>query len=152
MLVVLQPDDDHNGGDIHFGPDGYLYVALGDGGDGGCRSQIGTNLLGKILRLDVSAPTYAIPADNPFVGVGAVRDEIWHLGLQNPWRFSFDRLTGDLYVADVGQNEWEEVNVAPASAGRGRGLNFGWDVMEATSCFEPPVACDMTGLPLPAVE
>jgi glucose/arabinose dehydrogenase len=135
ILAQPQPFDNHNGGDLHFGPDGYLYVMLGDGGsanDPGCRAQKLSSRLGKILRYDVdSATPYAIPPDNPFVGVAGAFPEIWHYGVRNPWRVGFDRLTGDLYIGDVGQDAREEISFAPAGMG---GLNFGWRVMEGTRC------------------
>ncbi|MFN8544411.1 MAG: PQQ-dependent sugar dehydrogenase [Candidatus Binatia bacterium] len=138
VIQVTQDFSNHNGGQIAFGPDGYLYVGMGDGGSGGDpneRAQDPTQLLGKILRLDVSVSPYAVPATNPFVGAGAPLDEIWALGVRNPWRFSFDRGTGDLYIADVGQGAWEEVDVTAASSTGGE--NYGWDVFEANACFEP---------------
>lgn len=151
-LIVLtqdQPFDNHNGGDLHFGPDGYLYVFLGDGGsanDPACRAQKLGSRLGKILRLDVdSATPYAVPPDNPFVGMAGAYPEIFHYGLRNPWRNSFDRLTGDLYIGDVGQDLREEIDVAPAGSA---GLNFGWKMMEGTrcnqtrSCLAGTPACD----------
>jgi glucose/arabinose dehydrogenase len=112
--------------------------------------QSKATLLGKILRIDVDAGTpYAVPPDNPFVGQGGARGEIWAYGLRNPWRFSFDRQTGDFYIADVGQNQFEEVN---AVAGNPPGLNYGWNRMEGLHCFEPSSGCDRTGLTLPVVE
>jgi len=132
ILSVSQPFSNHNGGDIHFGPDGFLYIGLGDGGaacDPGDEAQDGTSLLGKMLRIDVDggAP-YAIPPSNPYVGPDGIADEIWALGLRNPWRFSFDRSTGDLYIGDVGQNRLEEIDFqAAASSG---GQNYGWDCRE----------------------
>jgi glucose/arabinose dehydrogenase len=130
-----QPYRNHNGGQIAFGPDGYLYIALGDGGSAGDPPNNGQNpatLLGKILRIDVdSASPYAIPDDNPIATVNpALAPEIWAWGLRNPWRFSFDRQTGDLYIADVGQNQWEEINFQPA--GSPGGQNYGWRVFEAS--------------------
>lgn len=155
-LTVPQPQDNHNGGHIAFGPDGYLYVARGDGGGGGDpdgNGQSRSELLGSILRLDVSAATgYTVPGNNPFVGEGGVRGEIWSYGLRNPWRFSFDRDNGDLYIADVGQGQWEEVNVSPSSGGAGRGTNYGWSIMEGTHCFEPATGCNTAGLALPVLE
>ncbi|TAJ99912.1 MAG: glucose dehydrogenase [Chloroflexota bacterium] len=152
VIAIDQPFANHNGGAINFGPDGYLYIALGDGGDGGDpgnRAQNKDSLLGKILRLDVSPATgYAIPGSNPFVG-GAGADEIWLYGLRNPFRFSFDRSTGDLWLGDVGQGEWEEVDVARAGVG---GLNFGWRIMEGSHCFNPSPDCPTSGLTLPVVE
>jgi len=132
LLTVDQPFSNHNGGMLAFGPDGYLYLGLGDGGsanDPGNRAQDGGTLLGKILRLDVDGGSpYAIPPDNPFVNEPEVRDEIWALGLRNPWRFSFDRETGDLYIGDVGQNAWEEIDFQPADSPGGE--NYGWRVWE----------------------
>lgn len=132
-----QPYANHNGGHIDFGPDGYLYIALGDGGSANDPLGAGQNrqlLLGTILRLDIdSAFPYAIPPDNPFTNDAAALDEIWAYGLRNVWRFSFDRATGDLYLADVGQNQWEEVNFQPADS-RG-GENYGWNVYEANTIF-----------------
>jgi glucose/arabinose dehydrogenase len=152
VLSVAQPYANHNGGPLAFGPDGYLYVGLGDGGSGGDPQGHGQNaasLLGKILRLDVNgAAPYAIPAGNPFVGQTGKRPEIWITGLRNPWRFSFDHDAGLLYVADVGQNAWEEVNVVPAASG---GLNFGWNLMEAAHCYNGS-GCAQQGLTLPALE
>lgn len=137
IFQLSQPYGNHNGGHIEFGPDGYLYIALGDGGAANDPLGAGQNrgmLLGSILRLDVdSAFPYAIPPDNPFVDDAAARDEIWAYGLRNVWRFSFDRATGDIYLADVGQNQWEEVNFQPASS-RG-GENYGWNVYEANTIF-----------------
>jgi hypothetical protein len=150
ILFVDQPYSNHNGGLVLFGPDGKLYVGLGDGGSGGDPQGNGQNrgvLLGKLLRLDVDGgDPYAIPADNPFVGVSGVRGEIWAYGLRNPWRFALDREAGMLYIADVGQNRREEVNVAPAGAG---GLNYGWNVMEGDECYAS--ACERSGLTLPVL-
>jgi glucose/arabinose dehydrogenase len=134
VLRVPQPGPQHNGGGLAFGPDGRLYVSLGDGAFSvapkprAARTDV---LHGKVLRLDVDALPYRIPDDNPFVGVPGARGEIWALGLRNPWRMSFDRLTGDLYVADVGQAAWEEVDVVPEGVG---GLDFGWPRREGTQC------------------
>lgn len=154
LLTVSQPFGNHNGGRILFGPDGYLYVGLGDGGgagDPGGNGQWMQTLLGKVLRIDVdpSQGTYAIPADNPFVGDANARDEIWAAGLRNPWKMSFDRMTGDLYIADVGQDAWEEVNFQPAASIGG--VNYGWATMEGSSCFESQ-NCSQTGLTLPVAE
>ncbi len=154
VLSAEQPYPNHNGGQILFGPDGYLYLGLGDGGSGGdpqSRGQDLTELLGSILRLDLSAAPYVIPADNPFVGIAAARAEVWSYGLRNPWRFSFDRATGDLYIGDVGQNEWEEVDVSSAAAGAGKGVNFGWNLMEGLHCYAS-TTCDQSGLELPVLE
>jgi glucose/arabinose dehydrogenase len=154
-LTVSQPYDNHNGGHIAFGPDGYLYMGIGDGGSGGDpdgHGQERNDLLGSILRLDVSAATgYSVPASNPFVDVAGARGELWDWGLRNPWRFSFDRSTGDLYIGDVGQNEREEIDVSTAASGGGKGLNYGWSIMEGTQCFEAG-SCDMTGLTLPVLD
>ncbi|MEW5989936.1 MAG: PQQ-dependent sugar dehydrogenase [Chloroflexota bacterium] len=157
ILVVDQPFPNHNGGAVAFGPDGYLYIGLGDGGAGGDPLESGEHLdtlLGKILRLDVDAAgadgaPYATPPDNPFVSVAGARPEIWLTGLRNPWRFAFDRVTGDLWIGDVGQGAWEEVDVAPDGVG---GLDFGWDRMEGSHCFEPETGCPRDGLTLPATE
>jgi glucose/arabinose dehydrogenase len=155
ILTADQPYDNHNGGQILFGPDGFLYMGLGDGGsanDPEGRAQNLGDLLGSILRLDLhGAAPYAVPPDNPFVGQAGVQPEIWSYGLRNPWRFSFDRATGDLYIADVGQNQYEEVDVAPVSAGNGRGLNYGWNIMEGAHCLNGGT-CDTSGLVLPDFE
>ncbi len=130
IFTQFQPFANHNGGWIDFGPDGYLYVGLGDGGSGsdpGNRGQNGATLLGKMLRLDASTVPASIPASNPFVGNGNVLDEIWALGLRNPWRCSFDRLTGDFWIGDVGQNEFEEVDFQLASSAGGGELRLAKD-------------------------
>jgi glucose/arabinose dehydrogenase len=132
ILHVQQPYANHNGGQLAFGPDGYLYIGLGDGGSQGDPHGNGQNshvLLGKILRIDVSkGDTYSIPPDNPFADGKNGAPEVWAMGLRNPWRFSFDRATGDLYIGDVGQNQWEEVDFQPA--GSPGGANYGWNIME----------------------
>ena len=155
VLTADQPFPNHNGGQIVFGPDGYLYIALGDGGSGGDpggRGQSLEELLGSLLRIDLAGGTpYAVPADNPFVGVPGARAEIWSYGLRNPGRATFDRLTGDLYIGDVGESRWEEIDFAAAAGGAGRGANFGWRVMEGRHCFGSD-SCDQTGLTLPVVE
>ncbi len=152
VLGIDQPYDNHNGGMITFGPDGALYVATGDGGGSGDpdgNAQDLSSLLGKILRLDVdSREPYAIPTDNPFVGVTGARGEIWAYGLRNPWRFSFDREAGRLYIADVGQGSWEEINVVPSTR---PGVNYGWDIMEGRHCFNAS-SCAMNGLTQPILE
>lgn len=159
IMHVAQPDWNHNGGDLNFGADGYLYIGLGDGGSSGDpqnRAQNPAQLLGKMLRIDVDggggAPdcdsdgNYTVPADNPFVdGAGGACDEIWHLGLRNPWRFSFDRQTQDMFIGDVGQLLWEEVNFQPA--GSSGGENWGWRCYEGnheynTTGCQPPAAYD----------
>jgi glucose/arabinose dehydrogenase len=158
ILTVAQPFENHNGGMIAFGPDNLLYIALGDGGSGGDpfnNSQNTGVLLGKLLRIDVSqtAPApYGIPSDNPCVGQAGAREEIWSIGLRNPWRYSFDRQSGDLYVADVGQGAREEVNVSTSAGGAGRGTNYGWNVTEGSLCYPPGAMCSTAGLALPAVE
>ncbi len=146
VVAFEQPFQNHNGGMLAFGPDGMLYVATGDGGSGGDPRKNGQNLgtlLGKILRIDIdAAPPYGIPPDNPFVDTPVARAEIWAYGLRNPWRFSFDRETADLWIADVGQRDIEEVNVelAPLHGGH----NYGWNVMEGPACF-PPALGDILG-------
>ena len=148
LLVIDQDFENHNGGQIRFGPDGYLYIGMGDGGSGGDpnnRAQNPTSLLGKMLRIDVdSASPYAIPPGNPFVSNAAVADEIWAFGLRNPWRFSFDRLTGDLFIADVGQNAWEEVNIQPASSTGGE--NYGWSCDEGNHDYNNSLNCTVHGV------
>ncbi len=162
LLTIDQPQDNHNGGQLQFGPnDDYLYVGMGDGGSGGDagpghdpavgNGQAPGTLLGKLLRIHVrGVPTYTIPASNPFTQTAGYRPEIWALGLRNPWRFSFDRVTGDTYIADVGQNDWEEVSYQPASSEGGE--NYGWRVMEGTHCFNPSSGCDTSGKVLPVAE
>lgn len=140
VLMVVQPFSNHNGGNLAFGPDGYLYIGLGDGGSAGDpagNAQSLSTLLGKMLRISPRPSgrrPYAIPADNLFVGREGARSEIWATGLRNPWRYSFDPATGDLWIGDVGQNAWEEIDVVPA--GSPRGLNFGWDRFEGSHPFE----------------
>lgn len=147
IITVTQPFSNHNGGWIGFSPvDGYLYVSLGDGGsagDPGNRAQNINLLLGKMLRLDVdSGLPYSVPADNPFVGTAGL-DEIWSYGLRNAWRNSFDRQTGDLWIADVGQGDWEEVDFEAAGDG---GHNYGWRLLEGFECYNPTSNCDPTGM------
>jgi len=154
ILAADQPFANHNGGQIAFGPDGYLYLGLGDGGSAGDPSGTGQrldDLLGSILRLSPTATGYTVPADNPFVGVSGARGEVWSYGLRNPWRFSFDRVTGDLYIGDVGESRREEIDVALASAGGGRGVNYGWSVMEGAGCYGAG-SCDTAGLVLPVLQ
>lgn len=153
VLQIDQPFPNHNGGAVVFGPDGMLYIAMGDGGSGGDPQGNGQRLdtlLGKVLRVDVdsigSGGAYGIPDDNPFVDDADARPEIWLTGLRNPWRMRFDEATGDLWIGDVGQGEWEEIDRAPAGVG---GLNFGWNRMEGVDCFEPREGCDEAGLTLP---
>jgi glucose/arabinose dehydrogenase len=153
VLTVSQPFANHNGGQLAFGPDGYLYIGMGDGGSGGDPFQLAQNpdnVLGKLLRIDVESGEvpYGIPPTNPFLGMAGIRPEIWALGVRNPWRFSFDRLTGDLYIADVGQGAFEEVDFQPA--GSPGGQNYGWNIMEGDSCYPPgTVGCNRIGLALP---
>ncbi len=139
ILIVNQPYANHNGGNIEFGPDGFLYIGFGDGGSGGDPKGSGQNLnsyLGKILRIDVNGSTdstaYAIPSDNPFIDDLNIKKEIWAYGLRNPWKFSFDRMTGDLWIGDVGQSDREEISVIPSGVG---GLNFGWRCFEGELTF-----------------
>jgi uncharacterized protein (TIGR03437 family) len=142
----------HNGGQLAFGPDGYLYIGTGDGGGGGDPLGNGQNpstLLGKLLRIDVRAPTYTTPASNPMVNQPGARPEIWAYGLRNPWRFSFDRSTGALYIADVGQGLYEEVDFQPA--GDPGGENYGWNIMEGFHCYAQ-AGCNQSGLTLPVTE
>jgi len=148
LLTITQPFPNHNGGQLAFGPDNLLYIGSGDGGSSGDPFGNGQNrtvLLGKLLRIDVlsGAVPYAIPTGNPFA------NEIWTYGLRNPWRFSFDRTTGDLYLADVGENKVEEIDFQPA--GSGAGANYGWNVMEGSSCFANP-SCSSAGFTLPVAE
>jgi len=155
LITISQPYSNHNGGMLAFGPlDGYLYIALGDGGSAGDpenRAQNDGTLLGKLLRIDVdSAQPYGIPPDNPFIGPGDPLDEIWAKGLRNPWRFSFDSLTGDLYIADVGQNTYEEIDFQPALSTGGE--NYGWRLTEGNHCYNPPSGCDPGGLTYPIYE
>ncbi|MFZ2224152.1 MAG: PQQ-dependent sugar dehydrogenase [Candidatus Deferrimicrobium sp.] len=153
VLTVSQPFANHNGGQLAFGPDGYLYVGMGDGGAGGDPLNNGQSpgtLLGKLLRIDVEsgAVPYGVPAGNPFADNAGFLPEIWALGVRNPWRFSFDRQTGDLYIADVGQGSFEEIDFQPAGDPGGR--NYGWNIMEGDRCYPPgTVGCNRTGLALP---
>lgn len=150
ILAIDQPYGNHNGGLNLFGPDGMLYIGMGDGGSGGDPHGNGQNrnsLLGKILRIDVDhGDPYSIPANNPFANGGG-RGEVWAYGLRNPWRFAFDKTAGMLYIADVGQNSYEEVNVAAAGT---PGLNYGWNIMEGAACYNSS-SCNQAGLQLPVV-
>ena len=153
ILKLKQPYGNHNGGDIQFGPDGYLYISIGDGGKAGDPLNAGqdlSSLFGKIIRIDIEQKPYGIPKSNPFFGQKGKREEIWAWGLRNVWRFSFDKQTGDKYLADVGQNKWEEVNFEPASS-KG-GLNYGWRIMEANHCYDPKENCPTEGLIKPIIE
>jgi glucose/arabinose dehydrogenase len=156
LLFIDQPFANHNGGALAFGPDGFLYIATGDGGSGGDPQGNGQNLdtlLGKILRIDVDETEadhpYAIPADNPFVGRAGAQPEIFTYGMRNPWRMSFDRATGDLWIGDVGQGAWEEIDVVRAGTS---GQNFGWNRMEGAHCFRPTEGCEDPSLVLPVTE
>ncbi|MDQ7848939.1 MAG: PQQ-dependent sugar dehydrogenase [Armatimonadota bacterium] len=150
LLEISQPFRNHNGGLNIFGPDGMLYIGMGDGGSAGDPLNNGQRLdtlLGKLLRIDVDGGTpYRVPPDNPFVDRGGARPEIWAYGLRNPWRFSFDRGSGRLFLADVGQNRWEEIDLIE------KGGNYGWRIMEGAHCFDPPEGCSRAGLILPIAE
>jgi glucose/arabinose dehydrogenase len=153
LFTIPQPFSNHNGGQLQFGPDGNLYIGMGDGGSGGDplnHAQRLDSLLGKILRIDVGSLPYGIPADNPFLAILNARPEIWAYGLRNPWRFSFDRRTGDLFIADVGQSALEEVNFQLAASSGGE--NYGWRLMEGSNCFSPAANCNDGSLALPVVE
>ncbi|HEX8026286.1 MAG TPA: PQQ-dependent sugar dehydrogenase [Candidatus Limnocylindrales bacterium] len=157
ILRQPQPFPNHNGGGVEFGPDGDLYIGLGDGGSGGDPNGNGQNLgtfLAKMLRIDVDHPyrgqAYAVPADNPFVQRNGAKPEIWLYGLRNPFRFSFDRASGDLWIGDVGQDRWEEVDVIRRSDPGGDDL--GWNITEGNHCYEPSDGCDTTGLTRPVSE
>ncbi|MDH5372412.1 MAG: PQQ-dependent sugar dehydrogenase [Acidimicrobiia bacterium] len=148
ILRFEQPTERHNAGMIQFGPDGYLYLSLGEGGAASTHAQDPNTLLSSILRLDVDggAP-YLVPADNPFVGGGGA-PEVWAFGLRNPWRFDIDPVDGLMYIADVGHSDWEEIDVVSLDGG---GYNFGWLTMEGSHCFSS-TDCDTDGLELPAAE
>ncbi|MEO8229267.1 MAG: PQQ-dependent sugar dehydrogenase [Chloroflexota bacterium] len=155
LLRISKPYSNHNGGMIAFGPDGYLYLGTGDGGgagDPGNRAQSLGSLLGKILRIDVNrrspARPYGIPSTNPYVGKVGL-DQIWARGLRNPWRFSFDKANGDLWIGEVGQNRWEEIDRSPAASGRGRAKNYGWRVLEGNACYRPASGCNRVGKKIP---
>lgn len=157
LLTITQPFPNHNGGALAFGPDGMLYIAMGDGGSGGDPQGNGQRLdtlLGKILRIDVRGPDataatpYAVPPDNPYASTADAMPEIWLTGLRNPWRMRFDEPTGDLWIGDVGQGDWEEIDVIHPGTG---GQNLGWNTMEGTHCFQAPT-CDQAGLTLPVAE
>jgi len=161
IITIAHPYANHNGGHMAFGPDGYLYIGTGDGGSGGDPGNRAQNLdvlLGKMLRINVNgsvgARQYRIPASNPYVG-RAGRDEVWSRGLRNPWGWSFDRVTGDLWIGDVGQNRYEEIDrsvVSRTSTSRGRGVNYGWRIVEGRHCYRPASGCRTTGLTMPVVE
>lgn len=153
LLTIPGEEPNHNGGMIEFGPDGYLYIGAGDGGGAGDRhgdignGQALNTLLGKILRVDVNADTYLVPPDNPFVKRADAKPEIWSYGLRNPWRFSFDRLTGDLYIGDVGQSSKEEVDFQPATSEGSE--NYGWRIMEGDECYDESQDCNRADLIAP---
>lgn len=154
LLHIDQPFANHNGGGLQFGPDGYLYIGMGDGGsagDPGNRAQDLSTLLGKLLRIDVDGGSpYAVPPSNPFMSRSGARPEIWAYGLRNPWRFTFDRQTNELFIGDVGQNLWEEIDLQPATSIGGE--NYGWRKMEGNHCFNPPTNCSDPSLVLPVIE
>ncbi|PWT94221.1 MAG: glucose dehydrogenase, partial [Acidobacteria bacterium] len=154
VITIAQPYANHNGGQLQFGPDGYLYIGMGDGGSGGDpqnHAQDLESLLGKMLRVDIDhASPYTIPASNPFVGNANALPEIWAYGLRNPWRFSFDRVRGDLWIGDVGQNNWEEVDLQAANSSGGE--NYGWRLMEGRHCYNPSTGCNNGTLTFPMIE
>jgi glucose/arabinose dehydrogenase len=152
ILTTEQPFSNHNGGHLAFGPDGYLYIGTGDGGDGGDPQENAENLtklLGKLLRIDVNAETYKVPETNPWKPESGAATEIWAYGLRNPWRFSFDRKTGDLYIGDVGQELYEEINFQSANSKGGE--NYGWNEMEGLHCYGSE-DCDPSQYVLPVLE
>eukprot|EP00697_Spironema_sp_BW2_P007792 gnl/Spiro4/22177_TR10919_c0_g7_i1.p1 gnl/Spiro4/22177_TR10919_c0_g7~~gnl/Spiro4/22177_TR10919_c0_g7_i1.p1 ORF type:complete len:421 (-),score=-40.62 gnl/Spiro4/22177_TR10919_c0_g7_i1:776-2038(-) len=153
ILTQEKPDGNHDGGCLQFGPDGYLYFSFGDGGGQGDKhGEFGNGqrmdvLLGKILRIDINTDSgYVVPKDNPFVGRADVRPEIWAYGFRNPWRFSFDKVSGQLFAGDVGQDLWEEVDIV------NKGANYGWRLMEGTHCYNPATGCNITGITMPITE
>ncbi len=157
LMTIDQPKDEvpnHHGGTLQFGPDGFLYASIGDGGAYvrvTNRAQQTDLLLGKLLRIDVNRNAgYSVPFDNPYAALPGVRPEIWSIGLRNPWRFSFDRRTGELLLADVGQDSWEEVNVVSLS--ESKGANFGWPLAEGRHCYPPSASCSFKGLAMPQLE
>lgn len=154
LFAVPDQFSNHNGGMLAFGPDGYLYISMGDGGSSGDPDGNGqklSSLLGKLLRIDVDgAKPYAIPASNPFANQAGAAKEVWAYGLRNPWRFSFDRATGDIWIGDVGQNKYEEIDFQPANSKGGE--NYGWNTMEGAHCYKPASDCQQDGLVKPAFE
>ncbi len=153
ILEITDPYSNHNAGQLAFGPDGFLYIGTGDGGSGGNpqnRAQNPDSLLGKMLRIDIDnadpGRNYAIPSTNPYFGMTSPRPEIWAMGFRNPWRYSFDPVTGKLWLADVGENAWEEIDTVQ------RGKNYGWRIMEGNHCYDPSPGCNQTGLTLPVWE
>jgi len=158
ILTIAHPASNHNGGHLAFGRRGYLYIATGDGGGSGDvanNAQSKNSLLGKLLRIDINgtsgAKAYRIPASNPYLGKPGL-DEIWSRGLRNPWRFSFDRSSANLWIGDVGQSAWEEIDRSTISGGAGKAKNFGWRVMEGFHCYRPSSGCDRSGKTLPIAE
>jgi glucose/arabinose dehydrogenase len=154
ILAITQPFSNHNGGNLAFGPDGFLYIGTGDGGSGGDpmnNAQSTDTLLGKMLRIDVEsgAAPYAIPPDNPFIGNASYRPEIWAVGLRNPWRYSFDSALGHLFIADVGQDDYEEIDFQTAQSSGGE--NYGWNIMEGAHCYKVNT-CEKSGLVIPVAE
>ena len=153
ILTIPHPQfSDHFAGQLQFGPDGYLYIAAGDGGGSGDplnRAQNDSLLLGKILRINVDDVPYLVPSSNPFIGTAGKRPEIWASGLRNPWRFSFDRMTADVWIADVGENLWEEIDFQPGSSHGGE--NYGWPAMEGAHCFRPSSNCESSAFTLPVL-
>ena len=153
LFELEQPYRNHNGGHMQFGPDGYLYISIGDGGKAGDPLNAGQDLntlLGKVIRIDVDVQPYGIPKSNPYYGQENKRGEVWAWGFRNVWRFSFDRKTGDIYYGDVGQNKWEEVNYEPSDSPGG--VNYGWRLMEASHCYNPEKDCPQDGLTMPIIE
>jgi glucose/arabinose dehydrogenase len=153
VLTIEEPESNHNGGCIQFGPDGYLYVSFGDGGGQGDKhgetgnGQRLDTWLGKILRIDVNAETgFKVPKSNPFVGNANAKPEIWAYGFRNPWRFSFDRASKQLFAGEVGQDTWEEVDIV------NKGANYGWRLMEGTHCYNPATGCAIKGITMPITE
>jgi hypothetical protein len=153
LFDLKQPFSNHNGGHMAFGPDGYLYISIGDGGKSGDPNNAGQDLntiFGKVIRIDVNQTPYGIPKSNPYYGQENKRGEIWAWGLRNVWRFSFDRENGDIFYGDVGQNKWEEINYEPSNS-KG-GINYGWRIMEARHCYNPEDNCNESGLTQPILE
>ncbi len=159
IITIAKPYNNHNGGMLAFASGGYLFMSTGDGGgigDSGNRAQSTSSLLGKMLRIDINGTTstknYRIPSSNPYVGRDGL-DEIWQIGLRNPWRWSFDRANGNMWIGDVGQEFWEEVNRAVrTSSGPGRGVNWGWRSLEGTHCHKPAIGCTTTGMTMPLLD
>ena len=154
ILQIKQPYSNHNGGTITFGLDGYLYIGLGDGGSAGDpekRAQDLSSLFGSILRIDINTDDYyLIPKDNPFINIENAKSEIWSYGLRNPWRFSFDKLTGDMLIGDVGQSLWEEINFEPFLSKGGK--NYGWNILEGNHCYPEDSKCSSDGFTMPSFE